>query len=148
MENLFRRKLANGKGWIYGSAITLDNDCVFICPRHEYASTLSCASLVAMSMERVDEISVGRYTGMTDYFNDPVFEHDIIEARGMYGIVRFGSHAPHTSHLEKTSVGFYIEWQGEKKDVLRSDPGYWFNYSDAVIRGNTFDNPELLEVKT
>lgn len=29
---------------------------------------------------------------------------------------------------------------------MRKDLGYWINMVDAEVIGNTFDNPELLEV--
>lgn len=44
------------------------------------------------------------------------------------------------------NVGFYVDWSVTDKKYMRKDLGYWINMVDAEVIGNTFDNPELLEV--
>ena len=139
-----RGKAADGSGWVYGYP-DVKSRWVFVGNMFLDASKEHIET--SMFVE-VMEGTIGNYCGFTDYFNTPAYDGDIIIEEDKYvGIIRFGEHAPRVSDLDKTGSGFYVEWLGPMKDVLRSDIGYWLARRNLVIRGNIFDNPELLGVR-
>ena len=143
-----RAKNAGTGVWVYGYPVPFPDSVSgwalagdhYLTPDKEYIKT-----------EEFSEVlndTICQFSGYTDYFNDPAFEGDIIFVEPkLYGVIRYGKHAPHISHDAKTGFGFFIEWLGPQADTYRTDIGYWMGADRAVIRGNIFDNPELLEVK-
>ena len=97
----------------------------------------------------VDSSTVGQYTGKTDKNKVKIFEDDIIRANhdGAVGVIRFGE-AVGVYPGNACHVGFYVDWQGEDKDYLRADLGYWASRSDVEVVGNIHDNPELLKSRS
>lgn len=149
MRNIKSRgKAVDGSGWVYGYPVPcpdVKSRWVFVGNMFLDASKENIET--SMFVEVVEE-TIGNYCGFMDYFNTPAYDGDIIMEEDKYvGIIRFGEHAPHVSDLDKTGAGYYVEWLGPMKGVLRSDVGYWLARRNLVIRGNIFDNPELLEVK-
>ena len=92
--------------------------------------------------------TVGQYTGKTDKHKVKIFEDDIIRANndGAVGVIRFGEAIG--IYPEVCHVGFYVSWQGENKDYLRADLGYWVSRRDVEVVGNIHDNPELLKSRS
>lgn len=139
-EILFRGKRSgiidheNDGEWTEGSYIEINGQSLIMTDDHRIL--------------KVDPSTVGQYTGKTDKYNAIIFEDDIIRANydGSVGVIRFGE-AVGVCPGNACHVGFYIDWQGEDKDYLRADLGYWASRSDVEVIGNIHDNPELLEDK-
>ena len=144
---LFRGKGVGNFEWCYGQLVQCPDSVSGWALAKEHYMNQSEWNIYVCDYSEVLNDTIGQYTGLTDYFNDPVYEHDIIEEDGFYGVIKYGSHAPHTSQSEETAVGFYVEWQGDKDGIFRNDIGYWLTIRQCAIRGNIFDNPNLLEVR-
>lgn len=89
----------------------------------------------------VDENTICQYTGLTDKNGKKIFEGDVVkDSAGVCGEVKFGLYAASFS-IPDTNQGFYIEFPEES--LYRKELGYWEN--KAVVIGNIYDNPKLLE---
>lgn len=137
---VFRGKKAESGEWCYGYLVPFpDGISGFALVRECYLNK-SKWQIYAPDYHEVLHDTIGQYTGMTDYFNTPVFEGDIIDVGDIRGVIRYGEHQYNPSQSGKTDVGFYVEWVGKFDGEFRSDIGYWLNCRDAVIRGNIWDN--------
>lgn len=137
---LFRGKLMPAKKkWIYGNMVMLDEDHVFICPRCEEASTLSCHEIIKLSSEMVAPETICQYTGVNAKDRAPIFEGDIL---------RMDSFTPNVCEVKFIEGAFCLVFP---------DPGpawpvdiHYVHHADkpqATVIGNVYDNPELLGVK-
>lgn len=89
----------------------------------------------------VDENTICQYTGLNDKNGKKIFEGDVVkDSAGVCGEVKFGLYAAGFS-IPDTNQGFYIEFPEES--LYRKELGYWEN--KAVVIGNIYDNPKLLE---
>lgn len=61
-------------------------------------------------------------------------EHDV----HIYGVVRFGKIPDNSGN--KRHIGFYVEWEGERKSVWHNDIGYWLPLTEVC--GNEHDSEE------
>jgi uncharacterized phage protein (TIGR01671 family) len=121
----FRGKLVDGGRWVEGSLLTFPDGEQYICYQTE-------GSTQELRKDPVRRDTVGQYTGVNDNAGVPVFEGDVIQ---------------------NGDKGFFyvVEWNQDgwaAKQVGRSsfiDLYYW--RKDLSVKGNRFDNPELLEVK-
>ena len=135
-EIIFRGKTVDRDRWVYGSLISLDDDCCFIVPMIVRASTLSKRDLVRMEMEAVSPGSIGQYTGVKDKNGVRVFEGDIvrtqfgrlvrIEYRTLEGFVGFDMTAIESEHERPWSS---TAWRSGNIEVV----------------GNIHDNHEMLK---
>ena len=141
----FRGKSAATGDWIYGLPARLPDGISGYVIVGDHFKLPSCDGIGTEEYCEVLNDTIGQYSGLTDYNNNPVYEDDIIETEGAIGIVKYGNHAPSTSTLDATSVGFYIEWLGEQSGILRNDIGFWLERRTSFICGNIFDNPEIVE---
>lgn len=100
--------------------------------------------------ELVKNDTIGQFTGKTDKYKAKIFEDDIIRANhgGAFGVIRFGEYMSPSDPGNTRHTGYYVDWQGEDKDYLRADLGYWASRSDVEVIGNIHDNPELLAQPT
>ena len=146
IEIKFRAKSAATGKWVYGYPVPFPDGIsgwalvgdMFYAPQDGHIGT-------SMYFEVLND-TIGAYCGFTDYFNTPAYDGDIISVDpDLYGIIRYGQHKPSVLHSEKTACGFYVEWLGERSDTYRTNIGYWLSTRGAVIRGNIFDNPEIVE---
>lgn len=143
-----RAKAAATGKWVYGYLVPYPDGISGWAVAGDHYLDFDRNRIYTFEYIEVLNDTICRFAGTTDYMNDPVFEGDIIIEEDKYiGIIRFGEHSPHVSHLDKTAYGFYVEWFGEMKGILRSDVGFWMNRRNHVIRGNIYDNPELMEVQ-
>ncbi len=90
--------------------------------------------------------TVGQFTGLTDKNGVKIFAGDIVRASNIansaVGIIRFGKYGIVFGD-KKTHLGFYLDWNGTERGMLRSDLVYWATMCEVI--SNIHDNPELLE---
>ena len=119
-EILFRGKTINNGKWIEGYLFENWGDA-YICLGTENGNIMK---------EKVNEVTVGQYTGLKDKNGTEIFEGDIVQ--NIYGDI--------------FTVGYYGEhWYGY---VLTTSDGcvdHLYEYDEYEVIGNIHDNPELLE---
>ena len=82
-----------------------------------------------------------QFTGLCDKYGNKIWENDIVKTvSDIYTPVKFGLYTTGFA-LEECNQGFYVDFPDET--YLRHELGYWNN--KVEVRGNIFDNPELLQ---
>lgn len=127
-EILFRGKRENGK-WVYGDLVTKQN----ICIANDWHEVI-----------RVDDETVGQYTGFTDKNGTKIFEGDIVkdEFGRIMKVVFVECWGKYQFTLVKAT--------GERwtNNFIRADLTDWFVGGCLEelpeIIGNIYDTPELL----
>lgn len=96
----------------------------------------------------VDASTICQCTGLKDKNGKLIWENDLVKDLFSDTIapIRYGSYQNCFDSTKTENVGFYVDWSVTDKKYMRKDLGYWINMVDAEVIGNTFDNPELLEV--
>lgn len=123
-EILFRGKRYNGK-WIYDSEIYIrDGDGIWLSDDD-------------LNVVRVQEDTVGQYTGMKDKNGEKIFEGDIVKYSTTCEIFTVAWHGSFAEFV-------ISELQKPNKATRGSKDMYLVNRYCEVI-GNIYDNPELLE---
>ena len=123
--------------WVYGVPVFEEGRCyiiqnLFICS-HCHLCTCTKAQVISET--------VGQYTGLNDENGKEIFEGDIV-ATPKYGVDNgkgqnyFGK----DKFVVGYSDGTYMLENGLRRFCLRLDV-------DAIVCGNIWNNPELLEVK-
>ena len=132
-EILFRGKqLTTGK-WIYGFYEEELNSCVdkifpcIISRKIKGSSTNERCSCCYES--RVSSETVGQYTGFNDRYGKRIFEGDIVSIK-----IRFINNV-----RKKITVRFLDGAFNVNSEIIEMN--------DAVVIGNIYDNPELMEVQ-
>ena len=145
-EILFKAKRKDNGEWIEGSLIDLDIDSeyCYIVPPYKKASILPINFLITDRMKLVDPETICQFTGLCDKNGNKIWENDILKTwADQYAQVKFGLYNP-GSAISDYNQGFYIDFS--KDSCYRHELGYW--YKEAYVRGNIFDNAELLQEKT
>lgn len=84
-----------------------------------------------------------QFTGLCDKYGNKIWENDIVKTvSDIYAQVKFGLYTTGFA-LEECNQGFYADFSDET--YLRHELGYWNN--KVEVRGNIFDQPELLQEK-
>ena len=125
---LFRGKSIDGT-WHYGVPLVYTEDYVCIAAPHSYN-------------KKVESITIGQYTGLTDKNGKEIFEGDIVESvfTNKPYIVWFGEYTYTDEYGEEESAyGWYNEEKGGYVTAFGC-PENW-----ATIIGNIHDNPEILK---
>ena len=123
-EILFRGKRYNGK-WIYDSEIYIrDGDGIWLSDDD-------------LNVVRVQEDTVGQYTGMKDKNGEKIFEGDIVKYSTTCEIFTVAWHGSFAEFV-------ISELQKPNKATRGSKNMYLVNRYCEVI-GNIYDNPELLK---
>ena len=90
---------------------------------------------------KVDSETICQFTGLCDKYGNKIWENDIVKtASDIYAQVKSGLYTTGFA-LEECNQGFYVDFSDET--YLRHELGYWNN--KVEVRGNIFDNPELLQ---
>lgn len=97
---------------------------------------------------RVNPSTICRCTGREDKNGNLIWENDIVKDlfSDACAQIKYGSYQSCFDSTKTEHVGFYVDWSVTDKKYMRKDLGYWINMVDSEVIGNTFDNPELLEV--
>ncbi|MCI5588339.1 MAG: YopX family protein [Lachnospiraceae bacterium] len=84
-----------------------------------------------------------QFTGLCDRYGNKIWENDILKMRSdEYAQVKFGLY--NTGFvIGNYNQGFYAAFSEDS--YYRHELGYWCK--ESYVRGNTFDNPELLQEK-
>lgn len=89
----------------------------------------------------VDPETLCRFAGLCDKYENKIWDNDIVKTvSDIYAPVKFGLYATGFA-IEECNQGFYVDFPCET--CLRHELGYWHN--KVEVRGNIFDNPELLQ---
>lgn len=92
----------------------------------------------------VDPETLCEFTGRCDKYGNKIWENDIVKTvSDIYAQVKFGLYTTGFV-LKECNQGFYVDFSDET--YLRHELGYWNN--KVEVRGNIFDNPELLQEET
>lgn len=142
-EILFKAKRIDNGEWIEGSLIDLDIDSgyCYIVPPYKKASILPIIFLITDRMKLVDSETLCQFTGLCDKYGNKIWENDIVKTvSDIYAPVKSGLYTTGFA-LEECNQGFYVDFPDET--CLRHELGYLNN--KVEVRGNIFDNPELLQ---
>lgn len=112
----------------------------------------------------LDPETFGWFTGKEDRNGTRVFEGDVLfwkEREREYcvtptftktGVVRFGEYKNPIGAEDEVHLGFYVDWKKGDLPLARKDLLFWLTTDSlkdgAVVIGNVYDNPELLEPDT
>ena len=136
-EILFRGKRLDNGEWVEGAFLNDRNGAFYICPAGSDISYGDGGNRRRIGCwYKVDQSTVGQYTGMKDKNGKRIFDGDI--AKVLQGkdkdiaYVGFENGAfmlyPKTGNIYERTL-----WE------------YWYNDWDVEVVGNITDNPELLE---
>ena len=85
--------------------------------------------------------TICQFTGLYDKNGKKIWENDIAKTvSDIYAQVKFGLYTTRFA-IKECNQGFYIDFPDES--YLRHELGYWNN--KVEVKGNIFDNPELLQ---
>lgn len=129
-EIIFRGKRLDNGEWVYGDYFKNHHGWTGIM---EQTREARCHD--------VDPATVGQYTGLTDRNGKKIFEGDIIQTP-KYGVDNGSgqNYSGKDKFVVEYADGTYTLENRLRRFCLRPD-------IDAVVCGNRWDNPELLEVK-
>lgn len=148
MENRFlcRGKRIDTGEWVEGHLITDETDDSK-CFIGYVIGTDEDGIPHDLDVVQVDPSTICRCTGV-DKNDELIWENDIVKDlfSDTAAPIRYGSYQSCFDSTKVEHVGFYVDWSGKYNKNYRKDLGYWIHMVDAEVIGNTFDNPELLEV--
>lgn len=148
----FRGKGKNDKKWYQGFYAELDDTRFCFSedyehaaaegrdPRHHYIIIDQMSDWGLPNRHyKVDPDTVCEYTGMRDSNSKPIFEGDIILLTNTYS----GLNKEEWYEVAfKKGDGCFVMLQGELWTYMNS----WSGYCKLEVKGNRFDNPELLDL--
>ena len=89
----------------------------------------------------IDPETLCQFTGLYDRYGNKIWENDILKTRSdEYAQVKFGLYNP-GSAVSEYNQGFYVTFS--ENSYYRQELGFWCK--ESYVRGNTFDNLELLQ---
>lgn len=156
-EILFRGKSLVTNEWLYGRLVVagadlsntfciVKNGDVGLKGKRIYQSTAESLA--------VDKETIGEFTGCLDKNDKRIFEGDIVECCSWNEFFSDGSGKTlepfrRRAVVEFVNGGFKLV-ERSKFDYTGMKPMTWdvTDYSDIIVIGNNFENPELLEKQT
>lgn len=98
-------------------------------------------SIEGIDFDEVDPNTICQFTGLCDRYGNKIWENDILKTwDDQYAQVKFGLYNP-GSAIDDYNQGFYAAFSEDS--YYRQELEYWCK--ESYVRGNTFDNPELLQ---
>lgn len=143
---LFRAKRIDNGEWIIGSLLVDKQQDIETGEQIEIIGIYP--SEYKDFAKKVDPSTVCQCTGLKDKNGNLIWENDIVKDlfSDACAQIKYGSYQSCFDSTKTEHVGFYVDWSDKYTKRYRKDLGYWTNMVDAEVIGNTFDNPELLEV--
>lgn len=137
-EILFKAKRIDNGEWIEGHYTECRGE-TFIGIDTSSMFEIFCPPVIRWF--KVSSETLCQFTGLYDKNGNKIWENDIVKtASDIYAQVKFGLYTTGFA-LEECNQGFYVDFSDET--YLRHELGYWNN--KVEVRGNIFDNPELLQ---
>lgn len=135
-EILFKAKRIDNGKWVEGCYIKkydlLGNEEHFIFHTDSYR---------VWEYAKIDPETLCQFTGLCDRYGNKIWENDILKTwSDKYAQVKFGFYDTGFASGDYNQ-GFYVDFSEES--FLRKELGYWCK--ESYVRGNMFDQPELLE---
>lgn len=91
----------------------------------------------------IDPETLCQFTERCDRYGNKIWENDILKTwSDEYAQVKFGLYSTGFTS-DDCNQGFYVEFPEDS--IYRHELGYWCK--ESYVRGNIFDNPELLQEK-
>lgn len=135
-EILFKAKRKDNGEWIEGYYLKR-----YDLLGNEEHLIFHADSYTVQEYAEIDLETLCEFTGRCDKNGKRIWENDILKTRDdQYAQVKFGLYNP-GSAISGFNQGFYVDFPEES--FLRKELGYW--HKKAYVRGNVFDNPELLQ---
>jgi uncharacterized phage protein (TIGR01671 family) len=147
-EILFRGKRTDGREWVEGCLINIENYCCILeLDCRDYGNTYLDPEIGWVDGQAVPVIpeTVGQYTGLNDKNGKKIFEGDVVDISACEG---WGMCGPATYDNPNVVVTYNSGYAGfDPFSNYDCDCGVSYNNKDVTVLGNIHDNPELLEVK-
>lgn len=139
-EIKFRGKRLDNNSWIYGDLIQHQCGDTFIGDNLGYWTDDGFHKDDYKEVRAIDDDTVGQFTGLYDKKGKEIYEGDIIQ---LDYITTLGKHRIGFSFEVKwcTQEGCWVGWDGFVENSIQQ------THKMFVVKGNIYDNPELLEGK-
>ncbi|GFZ38976.1 YopX family protein [Bacteroides nordii] len=137
----FRGKRTDTGEWAYGSLIKFDIGYVItISEPTESNDSLDENNSIIFSADEIAVVnpnSVGQFTGLLDRKGKQIYEGDIVQ---LDYITTIGKHCIGLSFEVEwcTQEGYWVGWDGFTGNTLQQTNKMF------VVKGNIYDNPELI----
>lgn len=144
-EILLKGKRKDNGEWIEGSLITSINRAWISSEKTDSQRLrgISNTDAIWRAIEIIPD-TICQFTGLCDKNGNKIWENDILKTRsGKYAQVKFGLYATDFASGDYNQ-GFYTVFP--KNSYYQHGLGYWLK--KTYVRGNIFDNPELLQGKS
>ena len=118
----FRGKRIDGKGWIRDSyTLIQDGDGTWL---HDN------------DVEKIDENTLGQFTGLCDKSGKEIYEHDLVECAGVLCEVVYSD-----------KIGSFVLLEVLSQNLGNKPIGQMIDMFGIRYAGNIYDNPELLATR-
>ena len=140
-EILFKAKRVDNGKWVEGYYTECNGKTFIGINISIYSDIFEVFCTPLIRWFEVDPETLCQFTGLCDKYGNKIWENDIVKTvSDIYAPVKFGLYTTGFA-LEECNQGFYVDFPDET--CLRHELGYWNN--KVEVRGNIFDNPELLK---